>query len=284
MYAPFMFNKTEQALPYVLFYDNGDQIVPAHWHKELELIFSVEGATNIRINEHMYEIPKGEACLINGGDTHFYFASKNHKRIVIIFDLAIIEGTSNSINLKRELSKCFSTNDKTSINFSDADKKILFDCIHELERLNYDKAISRELLIRSNMFRILSLFSNPEYRRRDELSHYEPDNKHMLRLEKVLDYIEKNYNNTITLPEIASVAGLEPSYFARFFKTYTNMTFVEYLTSYRISKAQTKLIAYPDRPVSLISEEVGFMSIKTFNRAFKTLVKTTPLNFRKVNI
>ncbi len=279
-----MFNQTEQTLPYVLFYDNGNQVVPTHWHKELELSFSVEGATNIRINDHMYEIPKGEACLINGGDIHFYFASKNHRRIVIIFDLTLIGGTKSYADLRKEISKKLSSNDKTSVNFTLEEKDTLQKCIAELERLNYDKSLTRELLIRANMFRILSLFSSDEHRRQDELIHYESDNKQMMRLEHVLDYIEKNYSKPITLSSIASEAGFEPSYFTRFFKTYTNMTFVEYLTAYRISRAQAMLIAYPDKTVSLIAEEVGFMSIKTFNRAFKVLVKTTPLNFRKVNI
>ncbi len=284
MYAPFMFNQTEQSLPYVLFYDNGNQVVPAHWHKELELSFSVEGSTDIRINDHMYEIPKGEACLINGGDIHFYFASKNHRRIVIIFDLAITGGTKGFAEMKKDISKNLSLNEKTSVNFTDAEKKIMRECISELESLNYNKSLSRELLIRANMFRILSLFSSDGHRRQNESMHYESDNKQMMRLEHVLGYIEKNYARPMTLPEIASEAGFEPSYFTRFFKTYTNMTFVEYLTAYRISRAQAELIAYPDKQVSLIAEEVGFTSIKTFNRAFKVLVKTTPLNFRKVNI
>lgn len=41
----------------------------------------------------MYELLEDEAILINGGDTHFYFASEGHKRLVIIVDVDIIEGT-----------------------------------------------------------------------------------------------------------------------------------------------------------------------------------------------
>ena len=105
-----MFNTTETSIPYILFYDNGDQVVPTHWHKEIEFSYSIKGETRVLVNDRMYEIPEGEAILINGGDTHFYFSTKDHKRIVIILDLEIIQGAKDYLDLRRSLVHAFSNN------------------------------------------------------------------------------------------------------------------------------------------------------------------------------
>ena len=46
MYAPFMFNTTEDRIPYILFYDTGDQVVPTHWHKEIEFSYITASMTS----------------------------------------------------------------------------------------------------------------------------------------------------------------------------------------------------------------------------------------------
>ena len=54
MNAPFLFNTTEQDLPYILFYDYGEQVVPTHWHKEIEIVFSLKGKARILVNDKMH--------------------------------------------------------------------------------------------------------------------------------------------------------------------------------------------------------------------------------------
>lgn len=41
----YQLNVTEKDIPFVLFYDNGNSVVPSHWHKEIEIIYSLQGNT-----------------------------------------------------------------------------------------------------------------------------------------------------------------------------------------------------------------------------------------------
>ncbi len=283
MNAPFLFNTTEQDLPYILFSDYGDQVVPTHWHKEIEIVFTLEGKARLLVNDKMYELAEDEAILINGGDTHFYFASEGHKRLVIIVDVDIIEGTDKSIQLKNDLLKHLSENEKTSKRWSEEDKRDLKRIIKRLETLNNQNFFGRELLIRALVFELFYLFSKDEHRHDALDNESQINNKAMIKLQSVFNYIENNYMNSITLSEISDIAGFDTSYFSRFFKTYTNVTFCDYLTNYRIGKAQYLLVKRPELSISEVAELVGFFSIKTFNRSFLKVVKIPPTKFRKVN-
>lgn len=285
MYAPFMFNTTETSIPYILFYDNGDQVVPTHWHKEIEFSYSIKGETRVLVNDRMYEIPEGEAILINGGDTHFYFSTKDHKRIVIILDLEIIQGAKDYLDLRRSLVHAFSNNSKTTFNWDEDDKKRLSYLLHRLEALNHDPGPTRNLLIRAHVFEMLYMFSQEKNRLADdEEYHVGSSNKAMTKLERVFSFIEENYRRPIMLEEVADEIGFDSSYFTRFFKRYTHTTFIAYLQAYRITKAQHLLVSEPEMAIGQVAEEVGFQSIKTFNRTFRELTNTSPLKFRKVNI
>ncbi len=285
MSAPFQFNTTEQDLPYILFYDNGDQVVPTHWHREIELVYVMEGSTRLIVNDEMYVVNEHEAIMINGGDSHFYFSSSHHKRLVIIFNLDIIDGSHKSVELKKGIYEHLTMNSKTSREWTGQDKTVLREIIIRLERINNQSFFSRDLLIRSLVFELLFLFTKEEYKRKEnDVITSQTENKAMHRLQKVFFYIEQNYKNPVTLNEIADVAGFEPSYFTRFFKSLTNVTFYDYLTNYRISKAQYMLVQSPDLTVGEVAEACGFNSIKTFNRSFLKFVKIPPTKFRKVNI
>ncbi len=283
MSAPFQFNTTERNIPYILFYDNGDQVVPTHWHRELELAFTLKGETRLLCNDEMYELGEGEAVLINGGDTHFYFTSAEHRRIVIIFSLDIIDGTSNSMNDKKALAYRLGENAKSSSEWTVSDKEELRRIMHRLEDLNHRDVFGRDLLVRALVFEILCMFAKDEYGRGSN-ANYHSENKAMDKLQRIFYYIERNYMHPITLADIADEAGFDPSYFTRFFRAYTNVTFHDYLTNYRVSKAQYILINQPDRPIGFVAEDAGFTSIKTFNRAFLQVSGMSPSKFRKVNL
>ena len=84
----------------------------------------------------------------------------------------------------------------------------------------------------------------------------------------------------ISLPSAAEASGYVPTYFSRVFKTCTGMTFYDYLTVYRIRKAEIQLVNTNDS-VSSIASASGFSSVKTFDRVFKEQIGTSPLKFRK---
>lgn len=74
----YQLNVTEKDIPFVLFYDNGNSVVPSHWHKEIEIIYSLQGSTQMMINDRIFEVREGDVGIAIGGDVHFYLCSQNH--------------------------------------------------------------------------------------------------------------------------------------------------------------------------------------------------------------
>lgn len=100
------------------------------------------------------------------------------------------------------------------------------------------------------------------------------------RMDQVMQFMLENRFQKITLDQAASVAHMSKEAFCRFFKLRTRKTFTQYLLQLRIQEAE-KLLQETDLGIAEIAFKVGFENLSYFNRSFKTLLGTNPLQFRK---
>jgi AraC-like DNA-binding protein len=100
------------------------------------------------------------------------------------------------------------------------------------------------------------------------------------RFNKVTEYIMRNFDGDITLPEVAAVSNMAVTTFCNFFKDHYRVTFVEYLNTVRIGYA-CKLLADKNKNVVEIAYESGYKNIANFNRQFKKFKTMTPTEYRK---
>ena len=114
---------------------------------------------------------------------------------------------------------------------------------------------------------------------------YEPtfNRSKVERLQRVLSYLEKHWEETITLGEVAEVAALHPQSLSRFFGQHLGMSFQEYLLQLRISHA-ARLLIETDRTVSDIAFSCGFNNLSNFNAQFKRIKGRPPRSFRKQGV
>ena len=95
----------------------------------------------------------------------------------------------------------------------------------------------------------------------------------------VVDYLSRNYQEQVKLKDLADLLKMNPSYFSRFFHKATGNRFTDFLNRMRISRA-CELLDRTDRFVSEIGYEVGYESLSNFNRMFRKFKKTNPVNYR----
>jgi len=100
------------------------------------------------------------------------------------------------------------------------------------------------------------------------------------RFSKITEYIMNNFNNDITLPEIAAVANMGITAFCNFFKQHHKITFVEYLNTVKIGHV-CKLLSEKDDNVVGAAYHSGYKTLANFNRQFKKIKKMTPSEYRK---
>ena len=104
--------------------------------------------------------------------------------------------------------------------------------------------------------------------------------KNIPNITKVFDFIRKNYQEKITLEQIASLINMSPTAFCRFFKYKTQKTFSRFLIEVRIGNA-CKLLVQDDFNTAECCYSCGFSNISNFHRHFKSVTGMTPSEYRK---
>lgn len=101
-------------------------------------------------------------------------------------------------------------------------------------------------------------------------------------IREAISFVEQNFQNNITIEDIAAFCNLNRSYFGKIFHEAVGKSPQEFLISYRMTKA-AELLKLTRLPVGDISNAVGYPSQLHFSRAFKKTYGTSPRDWRSAN-
>lgn len=124
--------------------------------------------------------------------------------------------------------------------------------------------------------------SEPQKYKNSRLSDKEEDE--IVGLLISLMELEKAYlDPAVTLPKVAGAIGVKSYKVSQIINQKFNMTFNEYINSYRIADVKTALKQPENRDLKIacLAFDYGFNSISVFNTAFKKFEKSTPSQFRE---
>ncbi|MCU0847743.1 MAG: AAA family ATPase [Spirochaetes bacterium] len=102
------------------------------------------------------------------------------------------------------------------------------------------------------------------------------------KIKKVISYINRHYTEDISRERLADMVGISPNHLGKFFMIYTGNKIGDYINELRI-KSSLKRLKDSNENIIDIAYDTGFESLRTFNRAFLKVMKTTPKNFRYKN-
>lgn len=103
--------------------------------------------------------------------------------------------------------------------------------------------------------------------------------KNKANIQTIIEYLNKNYAEEVSLEDIAEEVNLSPNYLASFFKKNTGVTIYSYLTEIRISKSKELLLQKSLR-ISEIAHKVSYRDAKHFGQVFKKHVGILPSQYR----
>ena len=94
------------------------------------------------------------------------------------------------------------------------------------------------------------------------------------------EYISRHFHRQISLSEVASMSGFNPSYFSTLFKKYVNMSFSEYVNFVRIEHAK-KLLLQTGNKAYEVAGLCGYKDAAHFFRTFKKMTGQSPREYNK---
>ena len=115
---------------------------------------------------------------------------------------------------------------------------------------------------------------------KDPVIHHFTDRSLPPYIKKAIQYVERNYNQEISLGAVASFANVSPPYLSSSFSKKCDMTFVEYLHAFR-SEIAARYLLETDLTMEEIADRVGFGDSSYLNRCFKKRYKVSPGQYRK---
>lgn len=117
--------------------------------------------------------------------------------------------------------------------------------------------------------------------------HHPPEDhkekEYLLRIRKVLVYIQENLSEDLSLERLSEVAFFSPFHFQKIFSLYVGESPKQYIMRLRLERIAHYLKLYPELSVGDASFQCGFSSPSTFILAFKKYYGSTPEAFRRLS-
>ncbi len=100
------------------------------------------------------------------------------------------------------------------------------------------------------------------------------------KLDVIIEFLHENYEADLSRHDLANAVDMSPDHLGRSFKLHTGKKINDYINEIRVREAGKRL-AETDDDIILIAFNVGFESLRTFNRVFMKLNNITPTEYRK---
>lgn len=246
-----------------------------HQHEEIQISYIMDGSGSLIVGDSINEYKPHDILVIGENIPHVFRSdSKGHPKSImytLFFTKKSFGKDFFNITDLTGVQKFFDESEYGMKIKANEDNYILFN------QLKYQNKIER---IASLLYLLNGLISSEKsplssfvYRKK----YTEDEGK---RMNDVFQYAMDNFQDCISLDDIADIAFMSKNAFCRYFKKRTNKTFFQFLIEIRIDYACKLLYKDYDLSISVISELCGFQNIANFNRKFKELKGMTPSQYR----
>lgn len=247
---------------------------PLHFHPEYELTLIVNGNGKRFVGDSVENFSSGDLVLLGSNLPHFWRSDKSSETtseaIVIQFSTDFVKNILNKLPECKNIISMLAVS-KSGIKFNDSFVPLLENLIAETSLKRLVLLIELlETLSQSCDYQVLA----------SEHFNIKPNDVENERMRKVLEFTLDNFQNEVSINDVADLANLTVPSFCRYFKTRTRKTYVDYLHEIRVSHAR-KLLIDNKLSISQIGLECGFQNLSNFHRIFKKQVGITPLAYRK---
>ncbi|KQO17969.1 helix-turn-helix domain-containing protein [Paenibacillus sp. Leaf72] len=253
------------------------ELIKWHYHKQLELIYIINGSLKIDIEDDSFDLESGDIVVLGSSQLHRDRNVGKLDYIVLQFNLEdffdnstipYIRYFSETENPLSRANYIFRENKAIRQQASEAITKLLHEATHK--ETGYEIAVSIQikqlllLMLRGDSQRILA--------RQDDFDH--------IRLKPVLDYVENNLGERIQVEDMCRIVNMSYYYFVKFFKKTIGLSFTEYV-NYRKIKWAERILLTKDLSIADVGERIGMPNMAHFYKTFKKYNDCSPKQFQR---
>ncbi len=245
-----------------------------HWHTQYEIIRIISGSFHLTLDNDMKIYNAGDVIFVTDGMFHGG-TPQNCTYDCIVFDLNMLFKDNHAC--AAAIHSIMSHKIKINTLISEHSDKIL-PITKNLCKALAEKKTGYEFMTQGYLYQLVGTILE------EKLYEESPRNlilaERMDSIKEVLSYISENYSNNISLESLAKIAGMNPKYFCRYFRSMTERTPIDYLNYYRIECACEMLVA-KDISIKETAISCGFNDESYFIKTFHKYKGTTPKQFMR---
>lgn len=260
--------------------DRTEDIIPWHWHEEIEIIYMEYGQMTVRIPSKSFILEQGDCIALNSNMLHYAVAAPECHLHSLVFSPALITGNPDSVFAKRYMEPLLSCDSFTGyyIKAGGNDNRTAHWFHSAFEAIARD-SFGYEFTVRENLSRIC-LFLYEEFQPAEDLRSV-PANQDNLRIRSMMEYIHKHFSEDISLADIARKADISERECLRCFRKTIQLSPIQYLLKYRIMQGAEMLLRNPAWTISEVAALCGFDSPSNFAKLFKRFYNCAPREYRQ---
>lgn len=255
----------------------------SHYHAELELVHIIKGTGTQFIGESIHHFKPNDLILVGSNIPHYWKCDdiyfENHPNLnaeakVVHFLHDFLGGKFLDLPENKLLKELY-TKAQQGILINGKSKQKIIELI---DKLLHAKGMKRIVVLLDILFLIANSTENSYLLTNTTSNNFKKAD--IKRINDVYQYSLENFSTKISLDKIAKVANISTNSFCRYFKIITKKTYSQYLIEVRVQNA-CKLLVENKLTISEVCYASGFNNFSNFNRFFKQIIGTSPLQYKK---
>lgn len=250
-----------------------------HAHSRYEAYYLISGNVNYTVAGRVYHINPGDVLVINAFTLHGVevLPTCDYERYVLEFTSSNIP-VINGIN---PISRFFNTNEFINIIPGEIVAQSKFvEMLHNMES-NYDPndEYANHILYGEITKLVVELAKLFNKRQNVEYNYIKSESKNSDVINKIIQCINTNINQEITIDFIAKEVGYSRSYMQHEFKEIVGMSISQYILSQKMQTANFLLLS--GTPMQEVSDGLGYKYYSTFSATYKKFFGYSPKERKK---
>lgn len=221
-----------------------------HLHNEIEIIYVKDGSSILTIDNDQYQLKPNSISIIFPNQIHKYSDNLN--------DISgyMLHVPASKFNESLPIISDLSQNNS--------------EALDEIQKLCENNDLENAELLITDLLNEIS--SNPNTK--------ENTSTVLTTTQMILKYCFENYKDALTLDQLSNELNINKFYISHIFNSKLEIGFADYLSQIRVEDAK-KLLCTTDTQITNIAYDVGFSTIRSFNRRFREFCGMAPKDFKE---